>query len=78
MDTAITLSMPLEDRPFTRTYIKASADKAPPEGTGNPAFWNAAAFARFNPAWSYFEVPTSHNVMISMPNELAEILLTLT
>jgi pimeloyl-ACP methyl ester carboxylesterase len=78
MDTGITLSMPLEDRPFTRTYIKASADKAPPDGTGNPAFWQAAEFARSHPAWSYFEVPTSHNVQILMPDELARILLTLT
>ena len=31
-----------------------------------------------HPAWSYFEVPTSHNVQITMPNELAQILLKLT
>jgi pimeloyl-ACP methyl ester carboxylesterase len=78
MDTGITLSMPLEDRPFTRTYIKASADKPPPDGSGNPAFWKAAEFAKSHPAWAYFEVPASHNVQITMPNELAEILLKLT
>ena len=60
------------------TYIKASAEKPPPEGTGNPAFWQAAEFAKSHLAWSYFEVPTSHNVPITMPNELAESLLTLT
>ena len=78
MDMGPTLSLPLEERPFTRTYIKASADKLPPEGTGNPAFWQAAEFAKSHPAWSYFEVPTSHNVQVTMPNELAQILLTLT
>jgi pimeloyl-ACP methyl ester carboxylesterase len=77
-DTGPTLSMPLEDRPFSRTYIKASGDKPPPEGTGNPAFWQAAAFAKSHATWSYYEVETSHNVQITAPRELADILLTLT
>jgi pimeloyl-ACP methyl ester carboxylesterase len=77
MDQPAHYSLPLEERAFSRTYIKASADAAPPAGNGNAAFWLAAEYAKSSPAWSYFELPTTHNVQITMPNELAEILLGL-
>jgi hypothetical protein len=75
MDTGISYTVPLEERPFARSYIKASADLAPPAGSGNAAFWRAAEYTKSNPAWTYYELPTSHNVQITMPKELAEILL---
>ena len=67
----VRLSRPLEDHPFTRTYIKATADG------GTDAFWAAADRARRSPAWSYREVATSHMVPVNRPDELAAILLEL-
>ena len=78
MDRPLVLSQPLEQRPFSRTYVKASADLMPPAGMGNPAFWRAAEFARRDPSWQYLELPTTHNVPVTMPAELTQILLTLT
>jgi len=66
---------PLEDHPFTRTYIKATDEGS--EGRGPDAFWAAAERARSSPAWSYREVATSHMVPVNRPEALAAILLEL-
>jgi pimeloyl-ACP methyl ester carboxylesterase len=71
----LAMSRPLEERPFTRTYIKATAD--PPDAPGAAAFWAAADRVRESPAWSYVEVATNHMVASNRPAELAEILLRL-
>ncbi len=67
------LAQPLEDYPFTRTYIKATS--APPEDIGNGAFWQAARHAQASPAWQYFEIATNHMVASNRPQELAAVLL---
>jgi pimeloyl-ACP methyl ester carboxylesterase len=70
----VRLPRPLEDYPFSRTYVKATADER--EGAGT-AFWAAADRARRSPAWSYAEIATTHMVPVNRPAELAEILLRL-
>lgn len=70
----VTLSRPLEDWPFTRTYIKASAD---PNEADDSAFWHAARHAQNSPAWNYHEIATNHMIPLTHPDELAEILLGL-
>jgi pimeloyl-ACP methyl ester carboxylesterase len=66
------LAQPLEDYPFTRSYIKATA--APEADPGNAAFWRAARHAQASPAWSYFEIATNHMVANNRPQELAVVL----
>lgn len=66
------LSKPLEDFPFSRTYIKATA--APEDDPGNAAFWQAARHAQASPAWQYFEIATNHMVASNRPQELAALL----
>lgn len=74
-DEPVRLARPLEDFPFTRTYVKATGEPRPPEGH---AFWAAADRYMDHPAWSYREVDTNHLIPINRPKELAEILLALT
>lgn len=71
----VRLARPLEDFPFTRTYVKATAD--PPEGPTGRAFWAAAERARTSPAWAYREIATTHMVASNRPRELADLLLEL-
>ena len=66
---------PLEDYPFTRTYIKATGEPRPE--AGGP-FWAAADRAMASPAWRYREIATSHMVASNRPGELARLLLELT
>lgn len=66
------LAQPLEDFPFTRTYIKATA--APESDPGNAAFWKAARRVQASPAWQYFEIATNHMVANNRPQELAALL----
>ena len=68
----VRLARPLEDFPFSRTYIRATAD--PREA---PAFAAAAARARESSAWRYHEIATSHLVPHNRPRELADLLLEL-
>ena len=70
----VSLSKPLEEWDFTRTYIKASAD---PGEAADSAFWSAARQAQASPAWRYHEVATNHMVPMNRPDELAAILLGL-
>jgi pimeloyl-ACP methyl ester carboxylesterase len=72
----VRLRGPLEDYPFTRTYIKATAERRP-AGGGGSAFWNAADRARHDPSWRYREIGTDHLVLAKRPAELAGLLLEL-
>jgi pimeloyl-ACP methyl ester carboxylesterase len=65
----------LEDFSFTRTYIKATADKA--DAPGASAFWAAAERAKASPKWSYREIATNHMIPNNRPEELAGMLLEL-
>jgi hypothetical protein len=67
----VRLARALEDYPFTRTYIKASAEpRTEPAGP----FWAAADRARNSPAWRYREVATTHMVPSNRPGDLASLL----
>jgi pimeloyl-ACP methyl ester carboxylesterase len=63
----VRLSTPLEEQPFGRTYIRATADPGVP-------FEDPARHAQESPAWRYHEVETNHMVPENRPAELAELL----
>lgn len=69
------LAQPLEDYPFTRTYIFASAK--PSEEMVLASLEKSAARARSSSAWRYCEIETSHMVASNRPAELTEILLSI-
>jgi pimeloyl-ACP methyl ester carboxylesterase len=75
---AVRLRQPLEDFPFTRTYVKALREPRAAAGTGNSAFWRAAEYAKSNPAWRYREIDTDHMIPVNKPDEMVELLLELT
>ena len=70
----VRLARPLEDYPFTRTYIKATGEPRPE--AGGP-FWAAADRAKASPAWRYREIATNHMIASNRPEELARLLLDL-
>jgi len=70
----VRLTRPLEDYPFTRTFIKATGEPRPePAGP----FWAAADRVSKSPAWRYREIATNHMIPSNRPEELAELLLEL-
>jgi pimeloyl-ACP methyl ester carboxylesterase len=71
----VRLARPLEDYPFTRTYIKATGEPRPE--SGGP-FWAAADRAVASPSWRYREIATNHMIPSNRPDELARLLLELT
>ena len=71
----VRLARPLEDYPFTRTYIKATGEPRPE--SGGP-FWAAADRVMASPAWRYREISTNHMIPSNRPAELARLLLELT
>jgi pimeloyl-ACP methyl ester carboxylesterase len=74
---AVRLPRPLEDYPFTRTYVKALREPRAAAGTGASAFWRAAEQAKADPAWRYREIDTDHMIPINRPDELSELLVEL-
>ena len=70
----VRLSQPLEDWPFSLTYIKATDDAREAGG----AFWPAGDRANTSPRWHYAEVDTNHMIPNNRPGRLAELLLALT
>ncbi|HZC40031.1 MAG TPA: alpha/beta fold hydrolase [Streptosporangiaceae bacterium] len=77
----VRLARPLEEFPFTRTYIKATGEPRPGPGDLRPEagqpFWAAADRVRNSPAWRYREIATSHMIASNRPGELARLLLEL-
>jgi pimeloyl-ACP methyl ester carboxylesterase len=71
----VRLARPLEEFPFTRTYIKATGEPRPQDGG---PFWAAADRAKASPAWRYREIATSHMIASNRPEELVRLLLELT
>ena len=69
------VTVPLEDRPFGLTYIRATTD--PADAPGVSAFQAAAERARRSPRWHYIELSTGHMIPMNRPDELAQILLEL-
>jgi pimeloyl-ACP methyl ester carboxylesterase len=72
---AVALARPLEDHPFERTYVRATADE--PTGPFAAVFDAAADHARRSPAWHSREIETGHMVASNRPGELAAMLLEL-
>jgi len=70
----VRLERALEDYPFSRTFIKASAE--PRTGPPRP-FWAAADRAKADAAWRYREIATTHMVASNRPAELVQLLLEL-
>jgi pimeloyl-ACP methyl ester carboxylesterase len=70
----VRLARPLEEYPFTRTYIKATGEPRPK--AGGP-FWTAADRASSSPAWRYREIGTGHMIASNRPDDLARLLLEL-
>ena len=68
------LVRPLEDYPFTRTYIKATGEPRPE--SGHP-FWTAADRVRNSPDWRYREIETNHMIPSNRPADLVGLLLEL-
>jgi hypothetical protein len=68
----VRLRTPLEERPFSLTYIKATGDPRP--ASGRAAFWEAADRTRDNARWRYDEIDTNHMIPFNRPERLAEIL----
>ena len=71
----VRLARPLEEQPFTRTYIKATDD--PPESGGAKAFWDAAERVRSSTDWRYREIESNHMIPNNRPDELTALLLEL-
>ena len=70
----VRLPRPLEEYPFTRTYVKATGEPRPEPGG---PFWDAADRARNSPHWRYREIATNHMIPSNRPDELAGLLLEL-
>jgi pimeloyl-ACP methyl ester carboxylesterase len=70
----VRLSRPIEEWPFTRTFIKATADQ-PPAGGPLPPLWRNAEHTRNHPAWRYREIDTTHMVPNNRPADLVTLLL---
>src|SRR5215469_17035243 len=60
----VRLPKPLEDYPFTRTYVKATSEPRPGDGGRPSPFWRAADRARKDPAWRYWELDCDHMIMV--------------
>jgi pimeloyl-ACP methyl ester carboxylesterase len=73
----VRLRQPLEDYPFTRTYIKATEPPRAPDGERVDPFWAAAERTKTDPAWRYREIDTDHLIPVKRPAELAKLLLEL-
>lgn len=67
------LRRPLEEEPFTRTYVKATVAA----GTGGDTFTKMQERYRDHPAWRYREVAATHHLVRTHPAEVAAILLEL-
>jgi pimeloyl-ACP methyl ester carboxylesterase len=68
------LPRPLEEEPFTRTFVKATVAAGP----GGNTFLEMTERYRDHPAWQYREVAATHHFVRTHPKEVAEILLEAT
>jgi hypothetical protein len=73
----VRLARPLEDYPFTRTYIKATREPRPADGGRASAFWTAADHAKTSQEWRYREVDSDHVIAMNRPADLVALLLEL-
>ena len=73
----VQLSMPLEERPFSRTYVKAGLEPRVRAEPSSGAFWRAADRVRDDPRWRYIELPGNHRLQRELPETVVGILLDL-
>ena len=74
----VRLERPLEEYPFTRTYVKATQEpRRAGDGRGS-AFWTAADHAKTSQDWRYREVDSDHMIPLNRPADLVALLLELT
>jgi len=73
---AVALARPIEEYPFERTYIRATADS--PTALSATVFDAAAERARRSVAWHHREIHTNHMIASNEPGELAAMLLEMT
>ena len=71
----VRLARPLEDYPFTRTYVKATAEPRDPSRVS--PFWSAADYVKTSPAWRYREIDTDHMILANKPAEFVALMLEL-
>lgn len=64
----VSLDAPLEDRAFTRTYVRARGRIA------SAAYARGAAIAESSPAWSLRELDGGHDLMLTNPRGVARLL----
>lgn len=69
----VRLKRPLEEHPFTRTFIKATAESS--DAPGNAAIWAAFERAKASPAWEHHAIASGHMLASNRPAELAALLL---
>jgi pimeloyl-ACP methyl ester carboxylesterase len=77
MTEKLQLSKPLEEQPFTRTYVKATEPPRSPPDQPQGNFWNAANRVRNHPAWRYAELPGGHGMHRESSDAVAGLLLDL-
>jgi hypothetical protein len=69
LDQPVSLSVPLEERAFTLTYLKAAGG---PDNdlsrTGH--FWDAYRRVKDDPRWRTYEFPCGHGMHRELPNEI--------
>jgi pimeloyl-ACP methyl ester carboxylesterase len=71
----VRLPQPVEDYPFTRTYVKATAE---PRDPARPSpFWQAADHAKTTAGWRYREIDTDHMILANKPAEFVSLMLEL-
>lgn len=73
LEEKVRLNVPLEERSFSLTYVKAAGD-APGDANRTGAFWQAAERTKADPRWRYYALPCGHGVHREMPRELKAIL----
>jgi len=68
------LTKPAGAHPFSHTYIWDAGNAGP---IASSVFQQTAERLRMDPAWRVHDLPTGHDVMVTMPNELTDILLAI-
>jgi hypothetical protein len=73
LEEKVGLTIPLEERAFSLTYVKAGQ----PPGTQGPDFshfWQASDRTAKDPRWRHYELPCGHGIHREMPQEFKAIL----
>jgi pimeloyl-ACP methyl ester carboxylesterase len=65
----VRLSVPLEERAFSRTYLKAGGSAAD-DASRTGHFWDAFRRVKVDSRWSTYEFPCGHGMHRELPNEV--------